>query len=234
MLALMFGNPGRAKKTGGKKMKMAKKKSKKGRNPSKGKKKGKKHNPFKFSTKGAMGSVKEALGLAVGAVVVKAVKNNLPIPADWQGGVLEAVSGGVLSLGLGYALKRVKLTAPYAARVSQGGLAITIFEAIAPSLLPSLSFTAAAKAKAMAHGNASALLAATNKQIATVNAGQPGDAGAGDAFIMSRGGISTRDRSPRDTAPLAGVGDAYAIERPGFSGAPNGLTAPWSTSIYRR
>ena len=228
----LFGNPLRGTKP--------KSKRKKGKNTmAKKGKKGRKKNPLGISLSGVQGKVMHGVALGVGAVVARAVANNLPLPASLQGGLGEALSAGAVAFGAGYLAKKVKFIAPYADSVRDGGLALAVYKLVAPRALPILAFTQSAKNKATLDAQAYALLAASKAQQTANEAqaasqGQPIQ-GIGDAFVMSRGGITTADRAPRDTAALAGIGDAYSQERPGFSGgAPNRLKAPWSRSIYTR
>lgn len=228
----LFGNPLGTKST-------SKPKRKRSTMAKKGKKKGKSRNPLGISLSGAQGKLMHGAALGLGAVVARAAANNLPLPASLQGGVGEAIAAGVVSFGAGYLAKKIKFTAPYADAVRDGGLALAFYKLVAPKALPLLAFTTQAKNKAIIDAQAYALLAASKAQQ-TANdqaVSQAGGSvqGIGDAFVMSRGGITTADRAPRDTAALAGMGDAYATERPGFSGgAPNRLKAPWSRSIYTR
>jgi hypothetical protein len=191
--------------------------------------------------------------LGVGAIVTKAVMNNLPLPASVQGGAGEALATAGIALGLGIVCEKVGALSKYADDVADGGIALAVFKLGGPQILPSLAFTAQAQTHAAVQVQAQALQAAAQATVAATAAATPpagttvppaaaaavaasqGTSGVGDAFVLSRGGITTADRAPRDTAALAGIGDAYAKERPGFSGgAPNGLRAPWSQSIYSR
>jgi hypothetical protein len=243
---LLFGdeNPKRLRKKGKKKMARKRKrgrrrskgsatshKRRKGRrrksNPSgrrrRGRRKGRKgrrrSNPFGLRTSGVTGLISKGVALGLGAVVSDAVGQNVAgfIPASLgQSAVGRAVINAGIAIGAGWVAGKVGPLKPYAEHIRNGGLALAAYRLVAPTALPMLKFVGAPA------------LPAT-------------DAGAGDAFILSRGGISTMDRMPRDTAALAGVGDAYvktpggaAGMSPGVSGAPNGIAPPWSASIYGR
>lgn len=225
----VFGNPKGTRKPPKKKGKNMSKK--------KGKKKGStSRNPFGLNLGSVKGAVTHGLALGLGAVLTRAVANNLPLPAALQGGIGEAAGTAGVAFGLGFLAKKVKFSAPYAASIRDGGLALAAYKLVAPQALPILAFTSDAKAKANLDQQAYQALATLKaaQANAMVPTGAAAANGVGDAFIMSRGGITTADRAPRDTAALAGVGDAYAAERPGFSGAPNNLGRPWGSSIYHR
>lgn len=190
----------------------------------------------------------EGLALGVGALVTRAVMNNLPLPASVQGGIAEAAATAAVAVGLGMGAERFSFSKKYAKNIRDGGIALAVFKAAGPSLLPMLAFTDAAKAHSQvqsqlqtAQQTAAATIAAATAAAANpaqaaqvMSQAATGTNGVGDAFILSRGGITTADRAPRDTAALAGVGDAYTKEPAGFGGAPNGLAAPWSKSVFAR
>jgi len=206
----------------------------------KGKKKGhSKHNPFGFKSQDGKDLTIGVL-LGLGGVVTKAAIQNLPfdVPASLVQGPGAALLTGGVGYGLSMLAKKVKFAAPYADDIKKGAIAIAAYQLAAPTLLPMLAFTDKAKLHAQMAAQAQKLLeiaqAAASGQPQGGAPPSPGANGTGDAFVLSRGGITTADRAPRDTAALAGVGDAYAQERPGFAGAPNNLRAPWSRSIYNR
>jgi len=223
--------------------------SRKRKNP-----KGRRHrrNPIGDEVKAGLQS---GIALGLGAVITRAVVNNLPLPASVQGGVGEAAVTAGVAIALGMGAQKVDALKKYADDIRNGGIAMAVYKAAAPTALPMLAFTAAAQAHAAVQTQLQAAQQAAAATVATVAANAPAAAasqdannaaiqaatgvsptGPGDAFILSRGGITTQDRAPRDTAALAGgVGDAYAPEPKGFGGAPNGLGAPWrSRSIYNR
>jgi hypothetical protein len=216
--------------------------------------KGRRHrrNPIEDEVKNGL---QAGIALGLGAVVTRAVMNNLPLPASVQGGVGEAAVSAGVAIGLGMAAQKVDALKKYADDIRNGGIAMAVYKVAAPTALPMLAFTAAAQAHAAVQTQLQAAQQAAAATVATVAAGATaapaapatstsavpgltmppsGTSGMGDAFILSRGGITTQDRAPRDTAALAGVGDAYAPEPKGFGGAPNGLRAPWGGrgSIY--
>jgi hypothetical protein len=204
--------------------KSSKKRGGKKRNPSgSGKKHRKKsNNPLGISTKGVGGMLGKGLALGLGALGAEVVANNVLglgiVPASVTSSPAgAAATRAVLAIGAGWLASKVSVLKPHAESIRNGGLAVAAYAFLRPTVVPMLQFTGTKSAPAAPSGE-------TNP---------------GDAFILSRGGLTTADRMPSDTQNL---GDAYvrtagggAGMQPGVSGAPNGLRAPWvSTSIYAR
>lgn len=220
----------RSKKKGHKSSapKSSKKRGGKKHNPSGGKKhkssKRSKRNPLGISTKGIGGMLGKGLALGLGALGAEVVANNVLglglVPASVTSSPAgAAATRAVLAIGAGWLASKVGVLKPHAESIRNGGLAVAAYAFLRPTVVPMLQFTG-------------------TKAVAASGSPSP-DAGNGDAFILSRGGLTTADRMPSDTQSL---GDAYvrtagggAGMQPGVSGAPNGLRAPWvSQSIYAR
>lgn len=234
---LLFGiNPTKAEKGNRMAKKRSKKKGHKSSAPKSSKKRGgKKHNPsggksskrskrnpLGISTKGIGGMLGKGLALGLGALGAEVVANNVLglglVPASVTSSPAgAAATRAVLAIGAGWLASKVGVLKPHAESIRNGGLAVAAYAFLRPTVVPMLQFTGTKSAPAASSGET-----------------QPGD-----AFILSRGGLTTADRMPSDTQSL---GDAYvrtagggAGMQPGVSGAPNGLRAPWvSQSIYAR
>ncbi len=228
----LLGNP--LPKAGGQKSTKRSAGSKKGKTMAKRKKGKGKRNPL-GSLKGVKGPLLKGAAIGAGVLLAEVVLNHVPLPESLQGGVGEAAVTAAVGFGLAFAAKKTKYTAPYADNVRDGAIGYAVYKLVAPKALPMLAFTDHAKLHAAVDVNALRIVSAANaQQTKALENGEGGDTKPGDAFVLSRGGITTADRAPRDTLALAGVGDSYVQERPGFSGAPNGLQRPWGNSIYTR